>query len=875
MNKLLKKKRFLILTILIILNLSIGIFVIRKQPLTWNFEQCEAYRIIEEFSKEGKFHFDQINPIHIGDPWIVTFLSIPFYHFLHSPFLSLYSINLMLSIFILLTTFLFLERFFDYRIAIMSCLLFVFAPSFPLGGIKGLQPRHYLSFLLGFLAIFLFYTIFFDKSKKEKYKHFAILGFLIGFSIWVHILIIPTFVFILFFWFIFDKKFFFKKKFIIFAIFLLVGSSPVIYYFLTHKIGSGLLRVSNMGHDIFELPENMFSKFKQVINEISLTSGKYFIFIILTLSSFPLFLMNYKNIFRMLKDVFLIKSTQKLNPEIPLIFFILLNFLIIFLTNFSYVFIYIFYSLSITTSIFLTRLPKKFGIKAIGFLVFVLMIVLGLSEITSKLIFAEEYPQFYTESCYDITGYNIAFAFGYWREPLLLEKNCDKMNENKYYCYKAAGNLIGQNILNLSSAQDFCEKLKFKEWCYEGLYEEIGSHLVGNFTVIKDTYLRHFNNEKWNDILFPEDIKRYNIPNITININGCEKFPDEYKPFCYYGASKSWVYYNEFLDKILWNEPNNLREYMKICNLIENTSNRRYCYVGFFKKINASAPPYITNPEICELMGSGCDNFCYEGISKEIAFRYPNASIAEYACQSMSNGDTFLKICYKNIGYYLADEFRYNLSYANEYCDKLNKGKEECHSGIKNFLKKVDIEPNSCNLNNTIYVSGSNIIIDCKNSLLKGCHSNKETPPWLMGIYIRNSKNITIRNCEVSNFTVNLFIYDSSDVFIENVTLHDGFFRNLFGKSVNNLILKNVKAYNAWRDNSIDFSDCCSKNIEITDSSIYNSNVGIRLKGIENVKIKNTLIKNITKCSMVIEAPPEEVLLENVTYDPKCKVMAI
>jgi hypothetical protein len=1089
MNRLSKKKKFLVLIILIISDLVVGISVISKSPLFWDIGTCETYNTIEEIPK-GKFYAAEANPTHIGGDLVVGFLSIPFYHFFHSPYLAYHYVNLLLSIFMLLVTFFLLERFFDYKIALIETLFFVFVPSLSPYFIINLRPRYYLPLLLGFLAIFMFYTIFFNKTKKEKHKHFAVLGFLLGFSIWINFLIIPTIIFILFFWFVFDKKFFLKKNFIIFTIFLIIGSSLIIPYYLTHKVDYETIRVLNRGYDIFSFQKNPFDKFKEVINNLIYYSNissifwSYFTFAIFTFSLIFLTLINYKKILGILKDIIFIKSTQKLNPEILIIFYFMMNFLIMFLTTLPLLSSFTLHSLFIITSIALIRLPKKLG-KIIGFIIVIIMIGIGLNGLASKLVLTEEYTQFYTESCYDITGYNIAFR--YWNNPLSLEENCNKMDDNKYYCYKAAGYLIGQNILNLSSAHDYCEKLKFKEWCYEGFYEEMGSHLAWNLTLIKTDILLYYHDEKWNNIFLPGDIKNYNISNLTININGCKQIPEKYKLFCYYGIAKVWSRYKEILEEIRWDDPINIRENMKVCDLIDNVFDRSYCYTGFFKRINTNESPFVTNPEICEAMGIGCDYFCYEGISKEIAFMYPNVSVAEYACKKVSNDETFLNICYRNIGYYLGNRFRYNLSYANEYCNNLDKDRETCLEGIEDFLNEVKLATRSCNLNNTIYVSGSNLVIDCNNSKLEGFHNNKDTPPWSVGLSIQDSNNITIRNCEISNFTVNLLIERSSDVVIENVTLHDGFmrnlfgnlvdnlilknvttynawrnnsidirnahsnrhieiidseiynskvglhfdniknvdiennqiyditdsgmtlnnidtahisnnkiktkglhfdniknvdiennqiyditgsgmtlnnidtahisnnkiktkgisvgikifnsnfvinsstitgqqtfskdipwsigviisntnngilrnceiqnhtvnvflentrnillenlvirdsnFRNLFGKSVDNIILKNITTYNAWIDNSIDFSDCCSKDIEIIDSSIYNSDVGIRLKNIENAKIKNTLIKNITKCSIVIEAPPEEVLLENVTYDSKCNAI--
>ena len=126
-------------------------------------------------------------------------------------------------------------------------------------------------------------------------------------------------------------------------------------------------------------------------------------------------------------------------------------------------------------------------------------------------------------------------------------------------------------------------------------------------------------------------------------------------------------------------------------------------------------------------------------------------------------------------------------------------------------------------LQNGIIIGTNNIILDCNNSKLKGNMNDTQIPIvelWRhSGILLTYKNNITIKNCNLENYVVGVYLYSSNYSIIENNTGHsnrDGIHLGYY--SSNNIIRSNHLDNNLWRGIIIESSS--SNNIE--NNSIYN-----------------------------------------------------
>lgn len=116
---------------------------------------------------------------------------------------------------------------------ITVALLAIPVPYLTLGSIM-IPPDNYLATTtLGSVSLVLLTDIVFG-DPRNKMKHFAWLGFVLGFTFWLHILSISYIGVALLFIFLRDKLFFTKMRFWAMVLWFIVGSFPLIWYNAAH-----------------------------------------------------------------------------------------------------------------------------------------------------------------------------------------------------------------------------------------------------------------------------------------------------------------------------------------------------------------------------------------------------------------------------------------------------------------------------------------------------------------------------------------------------------------------------------------------------------------------------------------------------------------
>jgi parallel beta-helix repeat protein len=89
---------------------------------------------------------------------------------------------------------------------------------------------------------------------------------------------------------------------------------------------------------------------------------------------------------------------------------------------------------------------------------------------------------------------------------------------------------------------------------------------------------------------------------------------------------------------------------------------------------------------------------------------------------------------------------------------------------LKNKLYKIDGDKES--LHPVILVEGSNIVLDFKNAVLKGSDDKKNPDEFFgLGILIRNSKKVTIRNLKIRGYKIGLLAKNVDELTLENCDL--------------------------------------------------------------------------------------------------------
>ncbi len=176
--------------------------------------------------------FDYQRSEYEGGSLVNGVLAVPFFLLFGETLRSLKLVGLLIGTGVFIIWYLFLDRFFNKKVAVWTSLLFILLPPWWIKfGILSCGSQEQVN-LFTISAVFIFYQIFFVKSTKAL---FGLLGVICGFGLFFHYSFLPMVLTIVLFWFIFDKKLFLKSEFLIFSVAFLAGFAPWIWYNLTHN----------------------------------------------------------------------------------------------------------------------------------------------------------------------------------------------------------------------------------------------------------------------------------------------------------------------------------------------------------------------------------------------------------------------------------------------------------------------------------------------------------------------------------------------------------------------------------------------------------------------------------------------------------------
>ncbi len=175
-----------------------------------------------------------------GGTLVVGILAVPFFFLFGQTYIALKLVGLSFSLFTFVCWFLFLDRFFSRRAAVLSALLFIFPMPFYTKSSLVTWGSHPEANLFAILGLYVFYVIFLNNQGQDR-KQFLFLGAISGFGLWFIQTYLVALLFIFTAWFIFDKRLFLRKAFFIFCAGFSLGFSPGILYEFAAKRADTLL----------------------------------------------------------------------------------------------------------------------------------------------------------------------------------------------------------------------------------------------------------------------------------------------------------------------------------------------------------------------------------------------------------------------------------------------------------------------------------------------------------------------------------------------------------------------------------------------------------------------------------------------------------
>lgn len=221
---------------------------------------------------------------YVGGSVLIAVLTLPFFILLGSKISALVFTAILVHCAGLIFIFLLVERYFNRRAAILTCIFYTLSP--PLYTIRSLinNGSHAESVTFCVLIFFIFLNLIY---RRPSIFNYLLLGFLTGISLWFNYLNIITMLAYTFAWFIKDRIFFLRKKYFIYLISLILGFIPW-YLYNSKNNFEGFEMVSRQ---IFNLNSTKLAKI--ALDCLSFMKDSYKIF---SFNNFSIVFGNYFNV---------------------------------------------------------------------------------------------------------------------------------------------------------------------------------------------------------------------------------------------------------------------------------------------------------------------------------------------------------------------------------------------------------------------------------------------------------------------------------------------------------------------------------------------------------------------------------------------------
>lgn len=510
----------------------------------------------------------------------VGILAVPFFLLFGQTYLALKLVGFSFSLATFILWYLFLNRFFSKKAAIICALLFIFSMPFYVKTSLITWGQHPEANFFGILSMLIFFTIFFKKEEdaEDLYRankvNFFIWGLTAGIGAWfVHTYLFYFFSLFLF-WFVFDKGFMLRKVFFVFCSGFLAGFLPAIYYAFfkggaIFNINGHFILAGIIGNELklflpklirllsFDLPKSFIFKDLPGIKGDVFSYLYYFIFIIAFIC---LLWRNREGLLLILRNI-IYPITLK---EVKAPFYRISGESIILAQLFIFLMIYSLSAFSVSPDpwdnqqLWLDYIGYRYMIPIIPFIFVIIGIFL--TSIKDKKVF-------YALLC-------LAVGLGIIGNINLVSlRKLNWYKKDKGYSYAIIGDKLGLRFkggfkerLKPFEKLDQNSKLQFYEGIGTGiawrLKEEGGQEIVRNFEEEVSQQYWPYLYRGWG-LLFAFDTEEtlYKISRISISI------PKNYRKFFYEGIGRATCYSNDINTAI------------SLINKVK-PEYRPYCYLG-------------------------------------------------------------------------------------------------------------------------------------------------------------------------------------------------------------------------------------------------------------------------------------------------------
>lgn len=184
-----------------------------------------------------------------GGTLVVGILAVPFFLLFGQTYIALKLVGLTFALGTFIFWYVFMDRFFSRKAAIITGLLFIFCMPFYTKTSLITWGAHPETNFFTIAGLFIFCSLFFGKNAQEEERHiklkryFLLWGVVSGFGVWFMYSYLLTILLLFAFWFVFDKRFFLRTQFFVFGIGFLIGFSPEIYYRIFYGL-DGMLNIN-------------------------------------------------------------------------------------------------------------------------------------------------------------------------------------------------------------------------------------------------------------------------------------------------------------------------------------------------------------------------------------------------------------------------------------------------------------------------------------------------------------------------------------------------------------------------------------------------------------------------------------------------------
>ena len=230
--KFFKDKSLFVLCFLFII---VRLLILLTSPYLLDYEESRMGLIANELISGPKLSILEYQSVFGPHEGILTaegYLLVPLFLIFGKSGMTIKLLWLLMSLGTLIVLFLFLNKFFNKKLAILASIFFIFSPQlFTISSLTDGAERHVAVFFPILISLFFYRTFL---NSKKNIKNYALLGVISGIALFLSLHPLVIIFTSMLFWYIFDKKFFLKKEFFIFVIFFLIGFSPSLYFNFTH-----------------------------------------------------------------------------------------------------------------------------------------------------------------------------------------------------------------------------------------------------------------------------------------------------------------------------------------------------------------------------------------------------------------------------------------------------------------------------------------------------------------------------------------------------------------------------------------------------------------------------------------------------------------